>query len=506
MFAALSRRLTAAMRTAPVLPPPIAAEPRARHALLLNPFYPKDPRASFGKHVLTPSLALTTLAGVTPSGWEVEFWDENLLQGPPPPGRPPAVVGITVHLTFARRACELAAWFRRRGSLVVMGGPHVQAAADELQPHADALALGNGAHTWPAVLADVERGELQARYDAPFDDFGAEPLPRRDILPPWAFLTPLSITATRGCHNRCDFCYLSTRGLQQRFQARPVEQIRAEFERTGAPFGVFVDNNLGSNRRYLRRLCQALAPLERIWSAAISLDVTDDEALVREMALAGCSGVFVGFESLNDANLRSAGKRSPRAQDYARRVELLHRYGIQVNGSFVVGFDHDGPECFDRIVDWAEEQRLECATYHILTPYPGTPLFERLERDGRILHRDWSRYDTGHCVFTPALMTPEQLERGYARMYERTFSLASIWKRRPSDAAELAGYLAMSLLYKRSNALWPALIGSRAVHATWAPLVEASRLRHLRFRRTLRAKLAAPTRAAGFTLPFRAAP
>ena len=506
MFAAIARRLMAPMTTPPRLSLVAPAAPRERHALLLNPFYPKDPRASFGKHVLTPSLALTTLAGATPPSWTVEFWDENLLQGPPPAGRPPAVVGITVHLTFARRAYELARWFRGRGSLVVMGGPHVQACPAEVRPHADALALGNGAHTWPAVLSDVDRGALRARYDAPFDDFAAEPPPRRDILPPWAFLTPLSLTATRGCHNRCDFCYLSTSGLQQRFQARPVEDVCREFERSGAPFGVFVDNNLGSHRGYLRRLCQGLAPLEKIWSAAVSLDVTDDEALVREMAVAGCTGVFVGFESLTDDNLKAAGKRSPRAADYARRVALLQDHGIQVNGSFVLGFDHDGPGCFERTVDWVEEQRLECATYHILTPYPGTPLFARMERAGRILHRDWTLYDTGHCVFRPERMTPEQLEEGYASMYERTFSLASIWRRRPRTPAALAGYMAMSLLYKRSNALWPALIRGRAVHAMWAPLVQASRLRHLRYRRDLGRRLATRAAAPGFALPFRAAP
>src|SRR5207253_489219 len=156
---------------------------------------------------------------------------------------------------------------------------------------------------------------------------------------------------------------------------RDVEQVAAEFQADGQPYAVFVDNNLGSRPEYLRRLCRALRPLERIWSAAVTLDVTDDPTLVREMALAGCTGVFIGFESLADDNLAAARKKSPRTQDYARRVDILHQHGIQVNGSFVLGFDEDHPDVFARTAAWTEENRLECATFHILTPYPGTPLY-----------------------------------------------------------------------------------------------------------------------------------
>ena len=185
------------------------------------------------------------------------------------------------------------------------------------------------------------------------------------------------------------------------YQVRDVEQVVAEFEADGQPYGVFVDNNLGSRPEYLRSLCLALRPLEKIWSAAVSIDVTDDPALVREMALAGCTGVFVGFESLTDRNLVEARKKTPRTADYARRVALLHDNGIQVNGSFVLGFDHDRPDVFPRTLDWIEENRLECATFHILTPYPGTPLFRQIEAEGRLLHKDWSLYDTAHVVFRP---------------------------------------------------------------------------------------------------------
>ena len=478
------------MRVAPPLDPDTVAGPvRRRHALLINPFYPKDPHASFGKHVLTPSLALTSIAGATPSTWEVRYWDENLLQGPPPRDPFPEVVGITVHLTFADRAFELAAWYRSRGARVVLGGLHVLSCPDECAPHADALAIGEGVQIWPEVLADVERGSLQPIYRGSYKHpYRSDPAPRRDLLPRDGFLTTASLIATRGCHNRCGFCYLATEGLKMPYDVRDAEQIASELEATGQPYAVFIDNNLGSRPEYLRALCRALRPLEKIWSAAVTIDVTDDPSLVREMALAGCTGVFVGFESLTDENLADARKRTPRTDDYARRVRILHDHGIQVNGSFVLGFDHDRGDVFERTTRWIEDARLECATFHILTPYPGTPLFRQIEREGRLLHRTYRLYDTAHAVFRPKHMTPEQLEEGYAWCYERLFSHASIWRRRPDDARALLPYLGMSYLYKRSNAFWHQLIRRRWTAAVWRPLVEITRLRHLRFRRELGAR------------------
>jgi radical SAM superfamily enzyme YgiQ (UPF0313 family) len=496
-------RFPSALRTAPPLPPPVRAPVARGRILLLCPFYPKSRTGSFGKHVLTPSLALSSLAAVTPASWTVDFWDENLLQGPPPFRPVPEIVGITVHLTFARRACELARAYRALGSVVVMGGPHLLACSQEVAAHADAVVVGEGLEAWPRILEDHRRGRLQSRYRSAPSEIRDEPPPDRRVLPPWAFLTPQSLVATRGCSNQCDFCWLATRvpdddgaagsgggGGRVRFQVRPPKHVAAEILASKAPYAVFLDNNLGADRRYLAALCREIAPLNRIWSAAVSLDVTDDPTLVATMARSGCTGVFIGFESLDDANLAASGKRSPQSEDWARRVSLLHDSGIQVDGSFVVGFDHDGPEVFDRLFDWVEAVRLECATYHILTPYPGTPLFRRFEAEGRLLHRDWSLYDTAHCVFRPARMSPDALESGYAALYERTFAWSSIWRRRPADPAAVAPYLAMSTLYKKMNLLWPTLIRRRLVHAVWTPLVEASRLRHLAFRRRLSGTLA----------------
>jgi radical SAM superfamily enzyme YgiQ (UPF0313 family) len=469
-----------------------------RYALLINPFYPKDPKASFGKHVLTPTLALTSLAGATPEHWRLQYWDENLLDGRPPFDPLPEVVGISVHLTFAQRAYALANWYRRRGSKVILGGLHVLSCPEECAPHADALALGDGVQLWPRILADVERGRLQPHYAATYEnDYRQDPPPRRSLVPRHSFLTTASLIATRGCHNRCGFCYLATHGLRMPYRMRDPAQIAAEFLADGQPYGVFIDNNLGSRPDYLRALCRALRPIKKIWSAAVSIDVTDDPSLIREMALAGCTGVFIGFESLADRNLAEARKKTPRTADYARRVRILHDYGIQVNSSFVLGFDHDRKDVFSLTAEWIEQNRLECSTFHILTPYPSTPLFRQMEAEGRLLHRDWSLYDTAHAVFRPRHMTPEELEQGCEWIYARLFSHSSIWRRRPEGWRAVAPYLAMSYLYKRSNRFWHLLIKYDLVHAVWRPLVELTRLRHLHFRRRLAATGALRTGAVG---------
>jgi radical SAM superfamily enzyme YgiQ (UPF0313 family) len=482
-----TRRIPRDLRVAPTLDARVRRDRiRPRHALLINPFYPKDPHASFGKHVLTPSLALTSLAGATPSDWTLRYWDENLIQGAPPSRPLPQVVAITVHLTFAQRAYELAEWYRRRGSKIILGGLHVLSCPDEVAAHADAIVLGEGVQVWPQILHDAQTNRLQKVYRGSYlKPYREDPPPRRDILPRRSFLTTASLIATRGCHNRCGFCYLATDGLHMPYQMLDPQQVVEQFRADDQPYAVFIDNNLGSKPDYLRRLCRALRPLEKIWSAAVSIDVTDDPTLVREMAAAGCTGVFVGFESLSDQNLIDARKKTPRPADYARRVDLLHQNGIQVNGSFVLGFDHDGPDVFARTVEWIEANRLECATFHILTPYPGTPLFRQMEADGRIIHKDWTLYDTAHVVFRPRRMTERQLCEGYAWCYRRLFSHESIWRRRPRDWRAVPAYLGMSYLYKRANWLWPLLIRHQLVHTVWRPLVEFTRRRHLHFRRRL---------------------
>ncbi len=245
------KKLPRAFVEAPFLKP-LVSNPgmvEKNSALLINPFYVKDPNSSFGKHVLTPTLALTSIAASTPENWKVQIWDENLLQGPPPADPVPEVVGITVHLTFAQRAFELAGWYRQQGSIVVLGGLHVQSCPAECAAHADIIALGEGVQLWGQILNDIERGDYQCRYEGSYRDqpYRNDPSPRRDLIDRRQFLTRTSVIATRGCHNRCNFCYLSTDGMQMPYSMRHIEQIISEIKSEKAKYVVFTDNNLGSN-------------------------------------------------------------------------------------------------------------------------------------------------------------------------------------------------------------------------------------------------------------------
>ncbi len=448
--------------------------------LLINPRYRRNPCSSAARHALTPSLALPTIAAATPAPWRVKFHDENIAPGEPPIAPVPEVVGITVHTAFAYRAYDIARRYRALGSRVVLGGLHVTALPREAAQHADAVVTGEGAGVWPSVLDGVRSGTLRdgaiVRVDARHPGYADQPWPRRDILPRGAFLTNASIIATRGCTQRCGYCYLSTRGLDVPYQKRPVCDVVAEIDAIGERYVVFTDNNLMADPAYGAELCRALQPRKLLWSAAVTVDVARHPDLVRLMAASGCHGVFIGLETLSDDTLRAQRKRTLAPSTYMRALQLLAEHGIEVNGSFVFGFDADGPDVFDRTLAFIVEQRLACATFHILTPYPGTPLFEQLDREGRILTRDWSSYDTAHVVFRPRRMTPRQLEEGYRRAYKQLYAWSTVFARRPrAGLVRTGGYIAVTALYKKWDWLWRGLVPLRLTHAVWRPIVEAHR-------------------------------
>ena len=478
------------MTTAPFLN---LAEPRGflerRYALLINPFYPKDANASFGKHVLTPTLALTSFAATTPAHWRVEYWDENLLDGRPPFDPMPHVVGITVHLTFAHRAY-------RAGRLVSRArreGDFRRAACALVSRRMRAARRRPRARRRRATLAADPRATsrpmpLQPRYVATYEnDYCDDPPP-----------APVDPAAPKfSDHDQPDRHPRMPQPLRFLLSrdGRPAHAVPHDAIRSRSPpsFWRTISPTRFSSTTISARAattCTSSAPLfaRSTKSGAPPLPSTSPTipASFATWRSPGCTGVFIGFESLSDNNLADSNKKTPKTVDYARRVRILHDYGIQVNGSF-------RPRLRSRPQrrrspawpQWIEENRLECATFHILTPYPATPLFRQMEAEGRILHRDWTLYDTGHAVFRPKHMTPEELEQGYAWIYQRLFSHSSIWRRRPEQLQAVPLYLAMSYLYKRSNRFWHLLIKHDLVNPVWKPLVEMTRIRHVRYRRRL---------------------
>lgn len=451
---------------------------RSGDILLINPRYTPNPCSSAGRHALTPALALPLLAAATPSGYRVRFHDENLGRGLAPLQPVPEVVGITVQTATAAHAYAVADEYGRLGARVVLGGLHASALPDEARHHADVVVVGDGVSVWSEVLAGLRNGSLRGgtvvrgSYLRPH--FAQSPWPRRDILPRGAFLTTASVIATRGCPQRCGYCALSTAGVHAPYQKRPVSDVLGEIDAIGEPYVVFTDNNLLCDRRWSLELCRGLAERRLIWSAAANIDAALDDELLSRMAASGCCGLFIGLETLSDEALLAQGKRTMLPSAYRQAVRLLHRYGIAVNGSFVFGFDEDGPEVFERTLRFIREEQLECATFQILTPYPGTPLYARLSAERRVLCHDWTLYDTAHVVFRPARMSPEELLLGYRGAYRELYRWGMVLARRPrrQGYAHLAGYLFMTALYKKLDVLWKLLVPARLTHVAWRPLVE----------------------------------
>lgn len=374
---------------------------------------------------------------------------------------PADLVGLSLMTYNAPRAYEIADEFRRRGRTVVMGGFHPTFMPDEAAAHADAVCVGEAEGTVPALVRDFRAGRLQPRYASQPVDLRGLPVPDRGLLRQSAYITPDAVQATRGCPHSCSFCSVSA-FARRRFRARPVDEVIDELRGLGR-WLIFMDDNLTADAGYARELFARMAPLGKRWASQCSVRIADDPELLALAARSGCLGLFVGFESLSDENLRAWGKTLNRQRDYARAVARLHAAGIGVYGGFVFGMDDDGPDVFARTLRFLDEARLDALQATVLTPFPGTPLYAEMERQGRITSRDWALYDFGHVVFEPKGMSAETLYAGNAWLHSRFYSRAATWRR----VWRAFGYLSPAVV---ARAVVPLNLGYRLRHravGTW---------------------------------------
>jgi radical SAM superfamily enzyme YgiQ (UPF0313 family) len=380
------------------------------------------------KYSLFPPLGLATLAGYLRPDDEVRIWDEHVERLRLDDDRPDLAV-IQPYITSARRAYDIADGYRSKGVHVAMGGLHVTALPEEAATHADTIFIGPGEDTWPAFLDDFRRGEPRSRYASGERSLATLPPVRRDLILRHRYLVPNSIVVSRGCPHHCDFCYKDAFFEGGRsFYTQRVDDALAEIDRLPGRHLYFLDDHLLGNRRFAEALFAGMSGMGRVWQAAGTVDSVLAPGLLEQAVGAGLRSLFVGFETINGDNLRAQGKRQNIGRDYAKVVRRLHDLGVMVNASFVFGMDGDGPDVFDRTVDWAVGQGIETATFHIMTPYPGTGLYRRMSDGQRMLHRDWDRYDTRHVVYRPIGMTARQLEDGYLRAYRRFYEWSAIWR------------------------------------------------------------------------------
>jgi radical SAM superfamily enzyme YgiQ (UPF0313 family) len=415
------------------------------------------------KYSLFPPLGLATLAGYLASDDEAVIEDEHVQ--PLTFGAAPDLVVIQVYITNAYRAYALADRYRLAGSFVALGGLHVTSLPDEAAPHADAIFLGPGEQTFPQFLEDFRHGRAVRRYESTSGrTLEHVPPVRRDLIARRNYLVPNSIVVTRGCPQHCDFCYKDAfYSGGKSFYTQRVDAALAEIARLPGRHLYFLDDHLLGDRRFARALFDGMRGMGRLWQAAGTINSVLAPDLLEKAVAAGLRSLFVGFETLTPANLASSNKRQNLGRDYRAVTRRLHDLGIMINGSFVFGMDDDGEDVFARTVEWAIEQGITTATFHVQTPYPGTRLYAQLHEQGRITTRNWDLYDTRHVVYRPARLTPESLETGYAWAYREFYTWSSIARAAWShdSAKHQLKHFAYAAGWKKFERAWNAVIRLR---------------------------------------------
>jgi radical SAM superfamily enzyme YgiQ (UPF0313 family) len=360
------------------------------------------------KYHLFPPLGLATIAAFFSENDEIDLQDEhvevlNL-------NDQPDLVVIQVYITSAYRAYELADYYRAKGAYVALGGLHVTSLPQEAAQHADTIFLGPGEDTWPQFLQDFRAGYPAKVYQSKIRTLVGVPPIRRDLLKRHHYLVPNSLVVSRGCPHHCDFCYKEAfyQGGKS-FYTQSVDDALAEIERLPGKHLYFLDDHLFGHAAFAAELFEGMKGMGRVWQAAATVQSILAPELLEKAVKAGLRSLFVGFETLNPHNLKEQHKYHNLNRNYSEAIQRLRDYGVMVNGSFVYGMDSDDETVFERTVEWAINQGIETATFHILTPYPGTLLYERMVRQKRITIHNWDLYDTRHGVYQPAQMTVDTL-------------------------------------------------------------------------------------------------
>jgi radical SAM superfamily enzyme YgiQ (UPF0313 family) len=425
------------------------------------------------KYSLFPPLGLATLAAYLLSDAQIELQDEHIeklfLDDEPD------LVVIQVYITSAKRAYVIADHYRDRGAYVVLGGLHVTSLPDEAIRHADSIFLGPGEDTWPAFLKDYYEGTPARVYRSKIRSLVGMPPVRRDLIKRHLYLVPNSIVVSRGCPHTCDFCYkVAFFEGGKGFYTQLVDQALAEIDRLPGRHLYFLDDHLFGDPRFASALFDGMKGMNRLWQAAGTVNSVLAPRLVEKAVDSGLRSLFVGFETLNRNNLLEQNKYQNLDRDYTAAIRRLHDAGVMINGSFVFGMDDDDNTVFDRTVEWAINQGIETATFHILTPYPSTALYQRLEAQDRITSDDWNLFDTRHVVFKPAKMTPETLEAGYWKAYNDFYKWGSILRGASAKPGlkERARHVAYAGGWKKFEPLWDWVIRARRV-TSLLPMLES---------------------------------
>ena len=376
-------------------------------------------------------LAIPTLISLTPPQHEIRVFDQNIEDIDY--NWEADLVGITVRTMFATRAYEISENFRARGMKTILGGIHPSMCPEDALQHCDSVAIGEAEEIWRTVLQDAENGHLKRIYKAEkFADLSAAPIPDRSSLSKKQYLMDI-VQTTKGCPFHCEFC--SVHAFDgQRIRSKTIEQVIREiqginsfhtkYKKKTSIF--FADDNIIADKEFAKELFLALQPYNINWMCQASINISRETDLLELMRNSGCGAIFIGFESISKENLEMMHKGINQRYEYIEAIQKIQSYGILVHSSFILGYDFDSPQTFDELINFIQESNLLMPLINILTPLPGTMLYKRLEEEGRILDKDWSKYDTQHVVFMPARMSPDDLLQGYRKVVKSVYSFDSI--------------------------------------------------------------------------------
>jgi radical SAM superfamily enzyme YgiQ (UPF0313 family) len=389
--------------------------------LLINPALTQSghKRLSVAGLATMEPLGLAYVAALTPSDWDIRIADEVVEEIPAAQDFQPDLVGLTSLTPTAPRAYQIAAEFRAHGIPVVMGGMHATLCPDEAARYVDAVVRGEAEGVWPQLVADFRDGKLASRYEGGTADLANLPLPRRDLYR-HGYRVAL-VSASRGCHFRCEFCAI-WKFEGGRFRARPVKDVLAELPHVPrAPVTLFADDNIMADRDWSLSLFRGMAErgLRRRYAVQASLDIADDDELLDALKASGCMAVLIGLESVSEATLKTMRKGinlRVGVEHYRDRIARVHAHGLMVAATFIFGGNGDGPDIFDRTAHFVLDAGVDLAHFGLLIPTPGTDVFERLAREGRLLltdlPADYALCDLTRATFIPEAMSPRQAEAG----------------------------------------------------------------------------------------------
>ena len=380
-----------------------------------------------------PNLALPILAALSPPDAHITFTDDLLIPIHLDKGlKEVDIVGITVMTKTALRAYRIADAYRKRGIPVVLGGIHPTALPEEAKGHADAVVIGEAERIWPQLIEDVKAGHLKEYYQQEgFIDPAEIPIPRREILPRKGYFPLDVVQVSRGCPFRCEFCSVR-KFFGDTYRFRSVRDIVEEVKSLPHRLIMFNDDNIIGNPSFSKELLNALIPLNKKWIGQASLAGLREVENIELLKKSGCIGLLIGFESLSKSNLIQSQKYQNNPSEYRGIVDILHRSGINIWGSFIFGFDEDQPSIFEETVTFTIQTKIFSVVFALLTPYPETALYQRLKKENRLVQDEWwllERPEESAPHFVPERMSGEALREGWKKAWKEFYSLPSILKR-----------------------------------------------------------------------------